>query len=348
MSTKRDGPLARRLAAQLLSGSPARGPVAVAERLLAIQAQDPRGARLAIRARTDGLTAADVDRALTERRSLLITWLNRGTLHLVRSEDYPMLQLLTTPPLRTAVARRLAQERVDPDAAARGVAVIERAVAEEGPLGRSALRERLNRAGVPTAGQALVHLLVRASIEGRIIRGPMAGREHAYALVRDWLPDVGPPPPRDVALAELARRYLAGHAPATDDDLARWAGLPLRDARAGLEALGGRLREAGPGGLVELKGARRSPAAPPPRLLGAFEPVLMGWRSRAEVLGAEEPLIVTGGIFRGFALVGGRAGAGWRINGRRIEIEPFASLDAEAAAALQRDADDVRRFLGLP
>src|SRR5215831_3091388 len=71
--------LARRLRAQLLSGPPARSPVAVAQRLLAIQAQDPRGARLAIRARSSGLAASDVDRALGER-SLLITWLNRGTL----------------------------------------------------------------------------------------------------------------------------------------------------------------------------------------------------------------------------------------------------------------------------
>jgi hypothetical protein len=79
---------ARRFAAQLLSGVPARRPVEVAERLLAIQGQDPRGARLAVRSRSGGLTAADVDRALTEDRSLLITWLNRGTLHLIRSEDY--------------------------------------------------------------------------------------------------------------------------------------------------------------------------------------------------------------------------------------------------------------------
>ena len=55
---------ARRFAAQLLAGRPARDPVAVAERLLAVQGQDPRGVRLAVRARTRGLTAADVDRAL--------------------------------------------------------------------------------------------------------------------------------------------------------------------------------------------------------------------------------------------------------------------------------------------
>lgn len=127
-----DDTLARRLTAQLLAGEPAREPVAVAERLLAIQAQDPRGARLAVRARTTGLTAADVDRALTEERSLVLTWLNRGTLHLVRSEDYRWLHALTTPQLFTANASRLAQEGVSPAAAERGVAAIERALAGEG------------------------------------------------------------------------------------------------------------------------------------------------------------------------------------------------------------------------
>src|SRR3954467_14304205 len=132
--------LRERLTAQLLAGPPARDPVAVAERLLAVQAQDPRAARLAIRSRTSGLTAGDVDRALTEERSLLITWLGRGTLHLVRREDYPWLQALTTPPLLTGNARRLAQEGVAPAAAGRGVVAIERALADDGPLTRVQLR----------------------------------------------------------------------------------------------------------------------------------------------------------------------------------------------------------------
>jgi hypothetical protein len=51
-----------RLTAQLLAGRRARDPVAATERLLAVQAQDAREARLAVRARTAGLTAADVDR----------------------------------------------------------------------------------------------------------------------------------------------------------------------------------------------------------------------------------------------------------------------------------------------
>jgi hypothetical protein len=334
---------ARRLTAQLLAGPPARSPLAVAERLLAIQGQDPRGARLAIRARTLGVDGADIDRELTKERSLVITTLNRGTLHLVRSEDYPLLQSLTTPPLMTASATRLAQDGLDPATTARAVDLIDRSIAEEGPLTRVALRERLARAGIPHLEHALVHLVFRASIEGRIVRGPMIGRHHAFARVDDWL-SPAPPPPRDAALAELARRYLAGHGPAGDRDLARWAGLPLRDARAGLRAIGRELREL-PGGLADLARRARAAPIPPPRLLGPFEPLLLGWSSRADVLGADEARVISGGVFRNFALVGGRGVALWRL-AARVEIEPFAELDPDAGAALARDGEAVRRFLG--
>jgi Winged helix DNA-binding domain len=337
--------LALRLTAQLLAGPPAGDAAAVAARLLAVQAQDGRGARLAIRARTAGLTAADVDRALTDERSLIVTWLNRGTLHLVRSEDYGWLHALTTPPLFTANARRLAQEGVDPAAAERGVAVIERALADDGPLTREELRERVRAAGVRTEGQALVHLLMLASLRGIAVRGPTRCARHAYALVRDWL---GAPKAvaRDRALAELARRYLAGHGPADERDLARWAGLPLRDARAGLSAIAGELVEQD-GRVVDL--AVREPAAelPPPRLLGAFEPVLLGWRSRAAVVGPHDAVLVGGGLFRPFALAGGRAVAAWRLADGGVRVEAFERLPARVARALEADAADVVRFLGV-
>jgi Winged helix DNA-binding domain len=337
--------VAERLTAQLLAGAPAGDPLAVAQRLLAIQGQDPRGARLAIRARSAGVGAGDIDRALTDERSLLITWLNRGTLHLIRSEDYPLLHAVTTPQLRTGSARRLAQEGVEPKLADRALAVIERAIASAGPLTRHQLRERLQTADIPVAGQAFIHLLYAASLRGLIVRGPMACREHAYALVRDWLPAAAPVD-RDRALAELARRYLAGHGPASDRDLARWAALPLRDARAGLAAIAGELRDRG-GGLLDL--ARRGPAAappPPPRLLGAFEPLLLGWRSRREILGPAEPRIVTGGIFRAFALVDGRGAALWRIGRAGPQLQPFGRLRAAAQTALERDYAAVVEFLG--
>lgn len=73
----------------------------------------------------------------------MTSWLNRGTLHLVRSEDYPWLHSLTASGRATGNALRLAQEGVTPDAAARGVAAVERALAEEGPLTRRDARRVL-------------------------------------------------------------------------------------------------------------------------------------------------------------------------------------------------------------
>ena len=334
---------AERFSSQGLSGPPARDPAAVAERLLAVQGQDPRGARLAVRARSEGLTAADIDRAFTEERSLLITWLNRGTLHLVRSEDYSWLQALTTPPLRTSCARRLRQEGVSVEQSERAVETIERALKKEGALTRHQLRERLDSAGVPTEGQALIHLLFLAAVEGLVVRGPMVGKDHAYVLVRDWL-GRQPKVDRDAALAELARRYLVGHAPADDRDLARWAGLPLRDARTGLAAIAGELVERDDG-LVHLAAAPPEPEVPGPRLLGAFDPLLLGWTSRERILGPHTHLVTLNGIFRPFALVKGRAAANWKLERGRVSIEPLGRLTKTATASLEADAAEVERYL---
>lgn len=335
--------LAERLTAQGLSGPPLADPVSVAGRLLAVQGQDPRGFRLAVRARTEGLTAADVERALGEERTLIVTWLNRGTLHLVRSEDYPLLQALTTPPLLTSSTRRLRQEGVSEAGAERAVATIARALENEGPLTRPQLRERLDSAGLRTEGQALIHLFFLAALRGIVVRGPMIGKQHSYVLVRDWLGEQRSVD-REKALAELARRYLVGHQPATDRDLAKWAGLPLRDARAGLKAIGSELEE-GEGGLVSLAKRPAAEKLPPPRLLGAFDPVLLGWTSREAVLGPHTSLVTRNGIFHPFAMVNGRAVAKWGLAGGRLTLDPLQDLPAKVAATLDRDAAEVTRFL---
>jgi hypothetical protein len=318
----------------LLAEERAHDPVAVAERILAVQGQDPRGFRLAVRARTRGVTAADVDRALTEDRSLVVTWLNRGTLHLVRSEDYPLIQAVTTPPLRTSSRRRLAQEGLPPADAERGVAAVVKALGKDGPLTSDALRERVAAAGVRAEGQALYHLLFSASLDGLVVRGPMVGKRQAYVLVSDWIGE-HKPLDREAVLPEFARRYLAGHGPATDRDLARWAGISLRDARAGLAAAGSPPKRARPSEL------------PPPRLLGAFEPCLLGWASREDIVGTEPTnLITVGGMFYPFAMVRGQAVARWKLTDGEVELEPFRRIAKPDREALERDAADVRRFLG--
>jgi Winged helix DNA-binding domain len=263
----------------------------------------------------------------------------------VRSEDYPWLHALTAPMLVAGSARRLAQEGLSPSASERGVALIEQALAADGPLGRRELRERLITAGIPSKGQALLQLLLLASLRGLTVRGPMVDGEHAYVLVRDWLGEHAPVD-RQRALGELVSRYLAGHGPASERDLAKWAGLPIRDVREGLRGHGSAL-VVHSDGLVDLAGRRAETDLPAPRLLGAFDPVLMGWRSREPLLDPRHAVVTVNGLFRPFALVGGRAAARWSIEADRLALEPFAPLSPAEVAALELDAQDVRRFLGL-
>jgi Winged helix DNA-binding domain len=322
---------ARRSAAQLLDVTRPRSAPDVVERLVAVQAQDFRSAGLALRARSSGLTATDVEGELTEQRSLAVGWLLRGTLHLVRREDYWWLHALTAPRQETTSRRRLVEEGVSPAEAERAVELVEAALAREGPLTRPELAGRLAADGIRTQGQATPHLLRLAALHGVAVLGPVRNGVQAYAPAREWLGAAPPAVDCDAALATLADRYLAGHAPATPEDFATWAGLPLRDVRAAFS-------------LVERD--RLTPVEPPPRLLPPFDPYLLGWRDRSFAVQSQHARRVHpgGGVLRATATVDGVVVGTWRLRGGRVEIDPFAPLAPEHAAALEDEAADVERF----
>ena len=325
--------LASRLRAQLVTGARAESIEAVARRLLAVQAQDLRGARLAVRARSQGLTAVDFDAALNDQRSVIVTWLNRGTLHLVASDDYWWLRDLTVPRLRTANRRGLALAGVATEEAARGVAVIEHAVSAGARSRAEGLKEALDRSRVPTAGQALGQLLVAASIALPLVRGPLRAREHCFVDAHDSL---GAPPEAlecEEALRLLALRYLAGHGPAGAADLAKWAAVGSREARRGLAAAGEQVSTVGPD-LYDLAGRDPSTVLPPPTLAGPFDPLLHGWTSNGDILDGHTGIITGNGLFRPFALIDGRAAATWGLAGARITIHPFQPLNAYGRQSL--------------
>jgi hypothetical protein len=249
-------------------------PEAVVRHLLAVQAQDARSVRLALRARGAASGWSD---------GLVTSWLLRGTLHTVCREDFWWLHALCAPRLEAGNRRRLGQLGVSEAQASRAVRVIVSALGD-GPLPRAALAERLE-----ARGQAVVHLLARAAIAGLIVM-----EDRAFALAGER----PAPVERDVALRELGRRYLAAHAPAEPADLARWSGLALRDARAALD------------GAVAPE-----PADAPlgPRLLGAYDPYLLGWRDRSFAVPPQHARHVHpgGGIIRAVATVDGVVVGSW-------------------------------------
>jgi hypothetical protein len=344
-----------RAARQLLHRPDGLTPGEVVRRLLAVQAQDLPAARRAVRARTRGLTAEAVNAALSEDRSIIRGWLGRGTLHMVAPQDYPWMLALTAPTQAADGRRRLEEEGVSEAEADRAMRIIEDALADQGPLTRRELAQCVAAKGIRTEGQAMPHLLRRAVLRGTAVLGPMRGAQQTVALARDWLGSAPPAslagPERDAALAELARRYLAGHGPANERDLAYWAGLPLRDARVGLQAIAGELAVLDDG-LVDLAAGGESARRTGARLLPVFDAYLMGWKDRAFAIAPEHvPKVYMGGLIGPAATVDGRVVGTWRAVRRgdrlALDVEPFAPLSPRAEAALRRERADVARFDGL-
>jgi DNA glycosylase AlkZ-like len=319
----------------------------VVERAI-IQAQDARAARLGIRARSKGLTEQDVERERVEDRSFVRAWAMRGTIHLVSSEDYGWIRDLVGPPFIPQSHKRMAQEGMTPAMAERARPIVWRLL-EDGPVTRAAMRDALARKGIEPAGrQALVHLLYVMTYEGEIVTGPYVGGKETMVRLGDWLPGKKPRPPKDPA-AELARRYLRGYGPATIDDFRWWSSLRAADARAGWTALGKELVEEGPG-LVRLRSQRTAGSVGAPvKLLPMWDHYFLGYRDRTHV----GPPAVTGGIVRGgmfepLVVADGKAVGMWKLQRRAggfdVEVRPLGRLPAKSA--IQREVDDLSRFLG--
>ncbi len=108
-----------------------------------------------------------------------------------------------------------------------------------------------------------------------------------------------------------------------------------------------RLTAQGPSGPPLAGPAERPEPAklPPPRLLGAFDPVLLGWTSREDILGPHTQLVTRNGIFHPFAMANGKAVAKWGFPAGEVKLQPLQRIPAKTAADLEADAADVTRFL---
>ena len=347
-----------RLRAQRLAGGPATSVHQVVRGVGALQAQDTRASRLAVRARSERLTAAAVARACNEDRSVVRTWAMRGTLHMLPTEDLDWLVALLGPVFAAAGRRRRRQLGLDEATCERGLAAIAAVLAGERPLSRAELVGRLAAEGVvlDARSQAPAHLVAYAANHGLICRGPdLDGDEPSYVLLAQWAGEQRELAP-EAALVELARRYLAGHGPAGARDFAAWSGLPAARARRGLELIAGELDEvrAGERRLWTLAAAADPVGVERPsvRLLGHFDAYLLGYRGRELVLDPRfaRRIQAGGGFVQPALLVDGRVAGTWRQQRRRdrltVQVEPFESLDRAVLPGLEAEVADLGRFLG--
>ena len=355
-------------------------PAALLAAVCGVQAQEAKAAVLAVWVRGGGPTAADVERARVEERSIVRTWCMRGTIHLLATKELGWLLPLLGPLSVRKSARRYAELGLDEAVCQKAVVAIGEILGEEGALTRAELAGRLAERGIPTEGQAAYHLVRRAALEGVACFGPDRAKEPTYVPL-DGAFQIGEALDREAALNRLARRYLEAFGPAGPEDLAVWSGLGVSESRGAFESLARELIEVEHSGsrswMLEsqrawldevshgevshgevLHGKRAATGGHGRelgvRLLPAYDPFLLGYKGRDLILPKEyaKRIHPGGGLLRPVVLVGGRAAATWRLKRKAkegvVEVDPFEPLSPETMKAIEREVDDLGRFLEVP
>lgn len=151
-------------------------------------------------------------------------------------------------------------------------------------LTRAELKAVLSRAKVGSLGvQRAAHIMMRAELDAVICSGPRRGKQFTYALMDDRVPPA-PPKDRDEALLELTRRYFHTRAPATAQDFSWWSGLPMSDARRGIDFARAQLEQVRIDGKtywsVGVPSARPAVSA---YLLPNYDEFFIGYRDRSAI-----------------------------------------------------------------
>ncbi len=305
---------------------------------------------LGLAARVDGYAPADLERERLETRSIVRVPGMRGSAFLAPRRLVPAFLGLSRP--RT-VRRTLAGAGMTEVEQDRLAGLVEHALAD----GSLAAREIRDRLGGADPGGPLMTLVLRGMAhEGRIVAAePIGGeRAHAYRYARmdDWAPLAGPVLEVAEALSVMAPIWMRANGPGTVDDLAWWAGVTKKQARAALLAVDAHPVEVGglsgegwaTDAVVEELASMPAPAGSI-RFLPAWDAWLMARRERSRLLDdAQRPFVVdkSGNVTNTITLDGRIVGT-WDIDGPRLLVHLFAHVSASglesAAASLRVLAD---------
>jgi Winged helix DNA-binding domain len=311
------------------------------ERVGGLQAQYAPSMYVGLWSRIEGFERASLTRAL-ERRSVVQATLMRSTIHLVSRADYWPFEI-GVKRARAEWAQRVATYGMPP-AKLRAAARKLHARLAGGAMRRAEIEELLGKDVARGVGMELD--MVRVPPSGTWERR----RADLYAAAEDWL---GPPPPdltEERGIELLARRYLGAFGPATRNEVADWAGLPVAALQPHLDRLATRRFRAEDG--AELLDLPRAPlpggdTPAPVRFLPTWDATLLAHARRAGVLPEEyRPRIFNTKMPQsiGTFLVDGAVAGTWKHDDGRIQVSLFEKLDRAARRELDGEAEQLAEF----
>jgi hypothetical protein len=317
------------------------------ERLVGMQAQEPRDPYIALWSRLDRFRPEALAEPIADRRAVRMTLL-RGTLHLVTARDALALRPLIQPiiertvhgssPLRTAVGS------VDLDE----LLAMFRELLEEAPRTRAelvrAVAERWPDLDASSLGYAM-YLLPTVQVTPRGIWGQTG--PSAFTTLEHWL---GRSLETSTEPDEMVLRYLAAFGPSAIADVQAWSGLTgvrsvIERLRPGLRTFSDERRRE----LFDVPGAPLpDPEIPAPtRFLPEYDNVLLGHKDRSRMIAIDfRPWTEVGW---GSVLVDGFGSARWKVEREKdkaiMRIEPFRRLSRAEKAEVSEEGGRLLSFL---
>lgn len=301
--------------------------------LTPLQGQFPPAPFLALAARVEGFTRADLEAAIAARTVVKST-LMRLTLHLAAADDYPAYHQLARQARMRAWRKAFAhldEERVLADLRAWFAT----------PRSNAEIRERVGALdGVEDNPYAPI-FFARTLLP--LVQLPPAGHWDDRGRGAAFVADPRPLPSPEEASAVVLRRYLAAFGPASRRDVAAWAGAAQRDfAFERVETVS--YRDENGTELLDLPGAPLPDASTslPPRLLGHWDQPLLAYADRDRIIPPELlalKLTISGDPT---VTVDGRVAASWSYaiedDTITIEITPHTDIPRAALAGIREEA----------
>lgn len=322
---------AMRLRSQRIAKSDRETPEDVVRWLVCVQAQDRVASKWAVGLRLAKSSDAEIERAVDEGR-ILRTHVMRWTWQLVLPEDARWILALVAPRMLKKYAPRHRALSLDASTFRKCHRALEKATRDGAHLTRAEISSVLERAGVPSSGEALMHLLGAAELEAIVCNGARRGKQMTWTRFDDRVPQSKPMDRRD-ALAELAWRYFRSRGPAMVDDFVWWSSSSTKDAREAIAANEHRL-------MRETIGTRTywfedTKSARGLYLLPAFDEFLVSYRRREDIIEDAHVKRINsgGGLLSACIVEDGRVIGRWD---RDLETELFVRRKIDLAPGLKR------------
>ncbi len=335
-----------------------------------LHAQAARSPYLALWSRVEGFEDQLLDKALFEDRSLVKTWVMRGTLHMVPSSELPVYnrslrrmwfehhgRFMKAPEWSSIEQRR---NQIYPKI----LQALDQKTLKRKDLGdkvRSLLKDESFPYERLFSGWG--GILKETAYEGLTVHAEPCDRESCFAKLSQWLPRIElSSVSEEEAQKRLLIKYLRGYGPATQQDFSLWSGLMAGDAKRAIESASSMIVQ------IEVEGAKAqfwileedmkaldsidSAESAPARLLPKFDSILLGHKDRSRIVKDHHKKLVfrsMAGDIAATVLINGQIAGTWRHTRKRytlaVSIKPFGKIAQDDMAEVKQQASELSQYM---